>query len=130
MREIDGVVVGLKGKGARRIVIVGHSLGANAAIGYAARRPGVAAVVALSPGHLPETAEMRARTGAAIIDARALLASGDKSRHFWPDGIQGIPTFATASPAVDLSMFDPDGPAVDPKKAAAFNRLSVLLVMG
>ncbi len=130
MREIDGVVAGLKGKGARRIVIVGHSLGANAAIGYAARRPGVAAVVALSPGHLPETAEMRARTGAAIIEARALLASGDKSRHFWPDGIQGIPTFATASPAVYLSMFDPDGPAVIQKNAAALHGVPLLWVVG
>src|SRR5712691_8396877 len=130
MREIDAVVAGLKGKGARRIVIVGHSLGANAAIGYAARRHGVAAVVALSPGHLPETAEMRARTGAAIIEARALLASGDKSRHIWPDGIQGVPTFATASPAVYLSMFDPDGPAVIPKNAAALHGVPLLWVVG
>ena len=39
MTEIDAAVAGLKAKGARRIVIIGHSLGANAAIGYAARRP-------------------------------------------------------------------------------------------
>src|SRR5499427_433839 len=130
MREIDAVVAELKGKGATRIVIIGHSLGANAAIGYAARRHGVAAVVALSPGHLPETAEMRAGTGAAIIDARAFLAAGDKSRHIWPDRIQGIPTFATASPAVYLSMFDPDGPAVIPKNAAALRGVPLLWVVG
>src|SRR5215813_4402018 len=130
MREIDAAVAELKGKGATRIVIIGHSLGANAAIGYAARRHGVAAVVALSPGHLPETAEMRAGTGAAIIDARAFLAAGDKSRHIWPDRIQGIPTFATASPAVYLSMFDPDGPAVIPKNAAALRGVPLLWVVG
>jgi pimeloyl-ACP methyl ester carboxylesterase len=130
MREIDAAVAGLKGRGATRIVIIGHSLGANAAIGYAARRHGVAAVVALSPGHLPETAEMRARTADAIVQARALLAAGEKSRRAWPDRVQGVPTFATASPAVYLSMFDPDGPAVIPKNAAALHGVPLLWVVG
>src|SRR5215813_4374392 len=130
MREIDAAVAGLKGQGARRIVIIGHSLGANAAIGYAARRHEVAAVVALSPGHLPETVEMRARTADAIKEARALVAAGEKSRRIWPDGVQGIPTFATASPAVYLSMFDPDGPAVIPKNAAALHGVPLLWVVG
>ncbi len=130
MREIDSAVAGLKAKGATRIVIIGHSLGANAAIGYAAHRHGIAAVVALSPGHLPETAEMRARTADAIVEARKLLAAGEKSRHTWPDRVQGIPTFATASPAVYLSMFDPDGPAVIPKNAAALHGVPLLWVVG
>jgi pimeloyl-ACP methyl ester carboxylesterase len=130
MQEIDAAVAGLKDKGATRIVVIGHSLGANAAIGYAARRRGVAAVVALAPGHLPETAEMRARTAEAIIQARALLAAGERSRRVWPDRIQGVPTFATASPAVYLSMFDPDGPAVIPKNAAALRGVPLLWVVG
>jgi pimeloyl-ACP methyl ester carboxylesterase len=130
MREIDAAVASLKARGATRIVIIGHSLGANAAIGYAARRHGVAAVVALSPGHLPETAEMRARTADAIVQAHALLAAGEKSRRIWPDRIQGIPTFATASPAVYLSMFDPDGPAVIPKNVTALHGVPLLWVVG
>jgi pimeloyl-ACP methyl ester carboxylesterase len=85
--------------------------------------------VALAPGHLPETDEMRARTGDAIVQARQLLAAGDKSRHAWPDRIQGIPTFATATPAVYLSMFDPNGPAVIPKNAAALH-VPLLWVVG
>jgi pimeloyl-ACP methyl ester carboxylesterase len=130
MREIDAAVAGLKGRGATRIVIIGHSLGANAAIGYAARRHGVEAVVALSPGHLPETPEMRARTAEAVVQARALVTAGEKSRRIWPDRIQGIPTFATASPAVYLSMFDPDGPAVIPKNAGALHGVPLLWVVG
>lgn len=130
MREIDAAVAGLKAKGATRIVIIGHSLGANAAIGYAARRRGVAAVVALSPGHLPETAEMRARTADAIVQARALVAAGEKSPRIWPDRVQGVPTFASASPAVYLSIFDPDGPAVIPKNAAALHGVPLLWVVG
>jgi len=59
-----------------------------------------------------------------------LLAAGEKSRRSWPDRIQGVPTFATASPAVYLSMFDPDGPAVIPKNAAALHGVPLLWVVG
>jgi pimeloyl-ACP methyl ester carboxylesterase len=130
MREIDAAVAGLKAKGATRIVVIGHSLGANAAIGYAARRHGIAAVVAMSPGHLPETPEMRERTADAIVKARALVAAGEKSRSLWPDRVQGIPTLAMASPAVYLSMFDPDGPAVIPRNAAALKGVPLMWVVG
>ena len=130
MGEIDAAVAGLKAKGATRIVVIGHSLGANAAIGYAARRSAVAAVVALAPGHLPETAEMRARTEDAIAQARRMLAAGLATRRIWPDMIQGIPTFASATPAVYLSMFDPNGPAVIPKNAAAMRAIPLLWVAG
>jgi pimeloyl-ACP methyl ester carboxylesterase len=130
MHEIDAAVDGLKAKGATRIVVIGHSLGANAAIGYAARHRGLAAVVAISPGHLPETDEMRDRTADSLAKARALVASGETSRRIWPDRIQGIPTLAWASPAVYLSMFDPDGPAVIPRNAAALHGVPLLWVVG
>src|SRR5713101_7164519 len=52
----DGGLLGsLKSRGAKKIILIGHSLGANAAIGYAATRGPLAAVIALAPGHLPET---------------------------------------------------------------------------
>jgi pimeloyl-ACP methyl ester carboxylesterase len=130
MGEIDAAVADVKAKGATRIVVIGHSLGANAAIGYAARHKDVAAVVALSPGHLPETAEMRSRTADAVARARTLVASGETSRRVWPDRIQEVPTFAWASPAVYVSMFDPDGPAVIPRNAAALHGVPLLWVVG
>lgn len=130
MSEIDAAIAALKAKGATRIVLVGHSLGANAAIGYAARRGAVAAVVALAPGHLPETAEMRARTEDAIAEARRMLGTAPQSRRLWPDMIQGVPTFALATPEVYLSMFDPDGPAVIPKNVAAMRAVPLLWVAG
>jgi pimeloyl-ACP methyl ester carboxylesterase len=130
MREIDDAVAGLRARGAARIVVIGHSLGANAAIGYAARRHGLAAVVAMSPGHLPETDEMRDRTANSLVEARALVASGETSRRFWPDRVQGIPTLALASPAAYVSLFDPDGPAVIPRNAAALHGVPLLWVVG
>jgi pimeloyl-ACP methyl ester carboxylesterase len=120
MAEIDGVVAGLKANGARRIVVIGHSLGANAAIGYAARHPELAGVVALSPGHLPEVGEMRRFVADAVARAKALIAEGKGYvPQTFPDMAQGIPLIAHATPIVYLSMFDPDGPAVIPKNAAA-----------
>jgi len=123
MAEIDTAVAGLRAEGARRIVVIGHSLGANAAIGYAARRPDLAdlaGVVALSPGHLPEAGRMRSFVADAVVRAKKLIADGkgDVPQTF-PDMAQGIPMIATATPIVYLSMFDPDGPAVIPKNAAA-----------
>jgi pimeloyl-ACP methyl ester carboxylesterase len=131
MAEIDAVVAALKAKGATRIVVIGHSLGANAAIGYAARHRDLAAVVALAPGHLPEAEGLVSHTRDAIAEAKRLIAAGegDVPRRF-PDMAQGIPLVATATPNVYLSMFDPDGPAVIPKNAAAMGPVPFLWVVG
>ena len=131
MAEIDAAAAGLKAKGATRIVVMGHSLGANAAIGYAARHPDLAAVVALAPGHLPEAEGLRSHTQEAIAEAKQLVAAGqgDVPRRF-PDMAQGIPLTATATPLVYLSMFDPDGPAVIPKNAEAMGPVPLLWVVG
>jgi pimeloyl-ACP methyl ester carboxylesterase len=120
MGEIDAVVADLKAKGATRIVVIGHSLGANAAIGYAARHPDLAGIVALAPGHLPEAEPMRSFVADAVARSKQLIAAGQGNvPQTFPDMAQDIPLVATATPAVYLSMFDPDGPAVIPKNAAA-----------
>jgi pimeloyl-ACP methyl ester carboxylesterase len=131
MAEIDAAAAGLKAKGAVRIVVIGHSLGANAAIGYAARHPDLAAVVALAPGHLPEAEGLRSHTREAVAEAKQLIAAGqgDVPQRF-PDMAQGIPLTATATPLVYLSMFDPDGPAVIPKNAEAMGPVPLLWVVG
>ena len=120
MAEIDAVVAGLRAKGASRIVVIGHSLGANAAIGYAARHPEIAGVVALAPGHLPEAEPLRSHVADAVARAKELIAAGQGNvPQEFPDMAQSIPLGATATPVVYLSYFDPDGPAVIPKNAAA-----------
>jgi pimeloyl-ACP methyl ester carboxylesterase len=131
MAEIDAAAAGLKAQGATRIVVIGHSLGANAAIGYAARHPNLAAVVALAPGHLPEAEGLRSHTREAVAEAKQLIAAGqgDVPRSF-PDLAQGIPLTTTATPKVYLSMFDPDGPAVIPKNAEAMGPVPLLWVVG
>lgn len=120
LTEVDEAIKGLKQRGARRIILIGVSLGANAAIGYAARHPELAGVVALAPGHLPEVGNMRSFVSDAVTRAKTLIAEGkgDVPQSF-PDMAQGIPLTTTATPIVYLSWFDPDGPAVIPKNAQA-----------
>ena len=119
MGEIDAAVAGLKAKGATRIVIIGHSLGANAAIGYAARHPDLAGVVALAPGIFRKPSSMRSFVADAVARAKELIAAGQGNvPQVFPDMAQDIPLTTTATPIVYLSMFDPDGPAVIPKNAA------------
>jgi pimeloyl-ACP methyl ester carboxylesterase len=120
MAEIDAAIGSVKAEGANRIVLIGHSLGANAAIGYAARHPALTGVVALAPGHLPEVGNMRSFVSDAVMRAKGLIAEGKGNvRQSFPDMAQGIPLTTSATPLVYLSWFDPDGPAVIPKNAAA-----------
>ncbi len=131
MAEIDLAVQKLRWAGATRIVVAGHSLGGNAAIGYAARRQDLAAVVALAPGHLPEAWALRLRTKGAVAKAKQLVADGKGDvRMSFPDLAQGIPFRVKASPNVYLSMFDPEGPAIIPRNAAAMGEVPFLWVVG
>jgi len=131
MTEIDGAVERLKKAGATKIAVVGHSLGANAAIGYGARRKNLLGVVAIAPGHLPEAWALRARTSGAIAEAKKMIAAGKGDvRMSFPDLAQGIPFSVRATPLVYVSMFDPDGPAVMPKNAAAMDEVPLLWIVG
>jgi len=131
LREIDAAVADVKRQGATEIVIIGHSLGANAAIGYAASHGPLAAVIAIAPGHLPEVEGLRGRTHEALVTAAQLVAAGKgNERHSFPDAIQGVPTSVMATPFVYMSMFDPNGPAVIPKNAAAMPAVPFLWVAG
>ena len=51
MAEIDRAVANLKDKGATKIAVGGHSLGANAALGYGARREGLTGILAIALEH-------------------------------------------------------------------------------
>jgi pimeloyl-ACP methyl ester carboxylesterase len=131
MKEIDAAADRLRKAGSTRIAVVGHSLGANAALGYGARRKNLVGVVALAPGHLPEAWALRARTGGAIAEAKKMIAAGKGNvRRSFPDLAQGIPFAVQATPLVYVSMFDPDGPAVMPKNAAAMSDVPLLWIVG
>ena len=132
MIEIDREVESLRSKGAKFIVVAGHSLGANVALGYAASRNGVSGIIALSPAHTPEQQGFSKRVGPDLSRARSLLAAGKgKEKQRFTDVNQGQRLEVTATAEVYLSWFDPDGPAVMPRSAASFKvPTPLLLVVG
>jgi len=131
MAEIDRAVADVRRQGAVKIVVGGHSMGANAALGYAARRDGLSAVVALAPGHPQDISIMRLRTRHGVARAREMIAAGhgDESAMF-PDMAQGVPFPIRTTANIYLSLFDPDGPATMPKNAAAMGPVPLLWVVG
>jgi pimeloyl-ACP methyl ester carboxylesterase len=87
--EIDTAVEQLRQRGARTIIVAGHSFGAAGAVRYATRHP-VDGVIALAPGHYPEgkyfsgvTAESRNKAQ-AMVDTNKPDESGLVRRsQFW-----------------------------------------------
>ena len=84
MAEIDTYVSELRLKGAKKIVVGGHSLGANAALGYGARRDGLAGILAIAPGHTPDIGKFQSRMGHDYRRAAEMVANGkgDKADDF------------------------------------------------
>lgn len=119
MAEIDAEVAKLRGRGAKRIIIAGHSLGAAGALAYASRNT-VDAVVAIAPGHIPEGKRYVTVLGDSVKKARELLAAGKADQGEWfvdlntgnrRDNIK-------VTPRSYLSYFDPDGPMRFSRNAA------------
>jgi pimeloyl-ACP methyl ester carboxylesterase len=128
MAEIDRHVDALRQKGATLVVVAGQSLGANAALGYAASRERVGGIIALAPAHNPELQAFARRLGADVQRARALVAAGKgKEKQTFSDLNQGQVLEVTATAEVYLSWLDPNGPAVMPKSAASIKTPTPLL---
>ena len=132
MSEIDRIVQELRQKGAKKVIVAGQSQGANAALGYAAHREGADGIIALAPGHVPELGKFRDSAAASVSRAKALIEEGKgREKHEFGDNDQGKRSTVSATPEVYLSWFDPDGPAVMPKNAAAFKKpLPLLIIVG
>lgn len=131
MLEIDRAVMELQRLGATRIVVGGHSMGANAALGYAARREGLAAVIALAPGHPQDITFMKTITSGGVERAREMIAAGQGDvKATFPDTAQGVPYPVRTTANIYLSLFDPEGAAAMPRNAAAMGPVPLLWVVG
>lgn len=115
LTEIDELVADLRGRGATRIVVGGHSIGANVAIGYGARRDGIAGIVAIAPGHVPGLWGGGGRFDASLRKARAMIAAGqgDTAAEF-DDINQGRKFTIETTPRIYLGFWEPDGALVMP----------------
>jgi len=111
MEEIDTYVARLKAAGAKRIFVAGHSIGANAALGYAARRKGLSGAILLAYGHVPGITGFARKLSASTDKANAMIMAGkgDEKATFADFGGGNNTAYSTAN---DLfSWFDPYGPA-------------------
>ncbi len=128
MAEIDAAVEGLRARGAKRIVVGGHSMGAAAALGYAARRPDIAGILAIAPGHFIDIRGYQRRVGHDYRRARRLIESGagDRAAEF-RDLNQGRESTVEVSAKIYASWYDPEGPAAMMKNAAALGPGTALL---
>ncbi|MBC8338522.1 MAG: alpha/beta hydrolase [Rhodospirillales bacterium] len=112
MAEIDEAVADLKSDGAKKIVVGGHSIGANAALAYGARRGGLAGILAIAPGHIIDIESFQENIGFDYKRARAMIAAGkgDDEAKF-KDYNQGKASTFFSTAAIYQSWFDPEGPA-------------------
>lgn len=128
---IDEAIASLKARGVARIVIAGQSLGANAALAYAALHDKeVAGVIALAPAHYPEFISKRPEIAGEIERARQLTASGQGERKTtFTDINGGVAITVNATPKTYLSFLASDSPSVMPGNAARL-KVPLLVVSG
>lgn len=113
--KIDAAVQSLKSSGVTKIVVGGHSLGANNALAYATQRTGLAGVLMIAPSHEPQ--RMMGTAGVLKV-ARANVAAGKPGTMVTIiDKYQGRPLPRNVKSSVALSWWDPNGLAVMQKTA-------------
>lgn len=130
--EIAAALDGLCRQGCRRVVLAGHSLGACAALAFAARRQDLAGLMLLSPAHFPDRLAADGHTGPSLAAARSALAGAAPDKRIAVvDVNQGVRQRLRVAPAIYLSYFDPEGPAAWAANARALPPgLPVLWALG
>ena len=130
LEEVAQSVQELRAGGVRTVIVAGHSLGANGAIGYAANFADADGVVAIAPGHVPELRGFQKQLGDSVSRAQAMVADGrgDEVAEF-NDINQGSRSSVRTTAAIYLSYFDPEGAAVIPSNVMGMNEESSLLWM-
>ncbi len=131
--QLDSQVAALRSQGAGRIVIGGHSLGADVALAYAVARGNLAGLVMAAPGHQPGLAYRRnASIRAAVDRARTLVEQGRGNEPFsGPDNNQGTTFTVSTTAAVYYSWMNPNGlAAMDVQAPRLPATTPLLLVIG
>ena len=109
LKEIEQQVQQLRANGAKRVVVAGQSLGANAAVAYASSGYDLDGLVVLSPGHFPEGG-MGKQLRASVERARSMVAANRGADiESFEDINQGKRRSLKMAAATYLSYFDPDG---------------------
>jgi pimeloyl-ACP methyl ester carboxylesterase len=129
--QIEILAASLRTRGATRIALIGHSLGANVALAYAAERGPVAGLVMAAPGHNPHLLFQRnPAIRDAIERARTMVSrDGGAEKIEWPDAIQGARLTVSTTANVYYSWMNPEGLAVMPVQARRLPASTPLLLV-
>ena len=115
MAEIAAHVKTLRERGARKIILIGHSMGCPAALSFAARGGDVQGLVLVAPGHAPHvyyTWPALKAVRESIDEARALVAAGKgDTKERFEDINQGRQQPVIITARNYLSYFDPSSDA-------------------
>lgn len=132
LEEIAAEVKTLRAEGYQRVVVGGHSFGANAALAYMAHVGDADAVLALAPGHVPAVMYQRGIGRDAVDKARELVRAGQGDEKLSMEDLnQGKRQSIRMRADVLLSYFDPEGLGDMPTTAAAFRKpVPLLWVVG
>lgn len=121
--EIAAQVKALHDKGYARVLLAGHSFGANAALAYMATQGDADGVIALAPGHSPEAMYRRGIGKAAVDQARQMVAEGQGAEMLDMDDFnQGKSRTVRMRADVLWSYFAPEGLGHMPRSAAGFKK--------
>jgi pimeloyl-ACP methyl ester carboxylesterase len=133
--EIATLLADFKRTGAAKIFLAGHSIGATAALGYAATRGGIDGLALLALGHVPTfyflgLGPINATVRDSISRARGLVAAGKgETVEEFADNNQGEALRVRMRAFDYLGYFDPGG-AMDPQAQIASTPCPVLWAIG
>jgi pimeloyl-ACP methyl ester carboxylesterase len=110
-RDVDSAIEWTRTQGAQRVYVIGQSLGASYAFRYGSR-PGINGIVAIAPGHAPESPLYVRAFADDLKHARELIAQGRPHAilEFLDMQWGARRSRARASAAAFLSYFDAAGP--------------------
>lgn len=131
LKEVHQRVSRLKSEGFKKVVMIGHSFGANGTLAYASQYQDIDALVLLAPGHVPEISYEFNRTTSDVNAARALVDSGrgEETLTFTDPNSGNRSRVLTAKARIYLSYFDPQSMANMPASAAKIAQsIPVLLI--
>jgi pimeloyl-ACP methyl ester carboxylesterase len=126
--EVEAAVKGLRGKGARKVFVAGHSQGGAFAT-HLAGRLAVDGVVVIAPGGNVDHFFFREKVRDPLARARQLVADGKGNEPARLEDFEGARGLfpVVAAPAVYVTWFDPEGAMNMDRAARAANPATPIL---
>lgn len=119
VREVETALAALRGKGAQKVFVAGHSQGGLFAL-YVGGKVAMDGVIAIAPGGNVDSKVFREKLGQYVDQARAMITAGkadEKTCFYDYESSKGTYPIIT-TPATYVGWFDPDGAMNQPNAAA------------